>query len=134
MKKILIIITGMLILGKYACGQYYLQVEITGLKNNSGVILFQLFDEKEKIVTQLKGDIKELKSSIIINDLKPGKYGFRYFHDEDMSGRLETNAFGIPKEGYGFSNDAAGPFGPKPFKEWLFELNQNKNLSVKTRY
>lgn len=134
MKKILIIITGVLILGKYACGQYYLQVEITGLKNNSGIILFQLFNENEKIVTQAKGEIKDLKSSIIINDLKPGKYGFRYFHDENMSDKLETNVLGIPKEGYGFSNDAVGPFGPKPFREWLFELNQNKNLSVKTRY
>ena len=124
----------MLILGKYVCGQYSLQVEITGLKNNSGVILFQLFNENEKIVTQVKGEIKDLKSSIIINDLKPGKYGFRYFHDENMSDKLETNVLGIPKEGYGFSNDAVGPFGPKPFREWLFELNQNKNLSVKTRY
>jgi len=134
MKKILIIIIGMLILGKYACGQYSLQVEITGLKNNSGVILFQLFNENEKIVIQVKGEIKDLKSSIIINDLKPGKYGFRYFHDENMSRKMETNVLGIPKEGYGFSNDAVGPFGPKPFREWLFELNQNKNLSVKTRY
>lgn len=127
-------IAGMLVLVKYASCQYSLQVEITGLKNNIGVVLLQLFDENEKIVTQAKGEIKDLKSLIIINDLRPGRYGFRYFHDENMSKKLETNMLGIPKEGYGFSNDAVGPFGPKPFREWLFELNQNKILSVKTRY
>jgi uncharacterized protein (DUF2141 family) len=134
MKKYLIILTIFLLGGKYVCGQYSLQVEITGVKNNSGVIPFQLFNENEKIVTQVKGDIKDQKSLIIIKDLKPGRYGFRYFHDENMSRKLETNVLGIPKEGYGFSNDAVGPFGPKPFKEWLFELNRNKNLSVKARY
>ncbi len=87
-----------------------------------------------RVEKQLRGNIKDLKSTIIIKDLKPGKYGFRYFHDENMSGRLETNVLGIPREGYGFSNDAVGPFGPKPFREWLFELNHDKNLLVKTRY
>ena len=134
MKKIFIILSGVFFLGKCASGQYSLQVDITGLKNNTGFILLQLFDENEKIVTQVKGDIKDLKSTIVIKDIKPGKYGFRYFHDENMSRNLETNVLGIPREGYGFSNDAVGPFGPKPFKEWLFELNQNKILSVKTRY
>jgi uncharacterized protein (DUF2141 family) len=134
MKKGLIIVVVMLFFGKYVSGQYSLQVEITGLKNNSGVILFQLFNENEKIINQIKGDIKDLKSLIIIKDIVPGRYGFRYFHDENMSGELEKNVLGIPKEGYGFSNDAIGPFGPKPFKEWLFELNENKILTVKARY
>ena len=27
-------------------------------------------------------------------------------HDENMNGKLDTHLLGIPKEGYGFSNDA----------------------------
>ncbi len=34
-----------------------------------------------------------------------------------MNGNLETNRLGIPTEGYGFSNNAYGMFGPKPFKD-----------------
>ncbi len=29
-------------------------------------------------------------------------------HDESDDGRLDTNAMGVPTEGYGFSNDARG--------------------------
>ena len=134
MKKYLIILTVLSFWGKFVYGQYSLQVEITGLKNNSGMILFQLFNENEQIVTQDTGSIKEQKTTIIIKDLKPGKYAFRYFHDENMSKILETNVLGIPKEGYGFSNKGAGPFGPKPFKEWLFIIKENMKVTERIRY
>jgi Uncharacterized protein conserved in bacteria len=41
---------------------------------------------------------------------------------------------GIPKEGYGFSNNASGMFGPRPFKEWLFDIKEDKKIAVKIRY
>jgi uncharacterized protein (DUF2141 family) len=96
--------------------------------------MLQLFDENEKVIGQEKGEIKDNKCIITFRDLKPGKYAVRYFHDEDLSGVMETNMLGIPKEGYGFSNNAAGPFGPKPFKEWLFDLEKNKSITIETRY
>jgi uncharacterized protein (DUF2141 family) len=119
---------------KPASGQLTLGIEITGLKNDKGVIMLQLFDENEKVIDQKKGEIKDNKCIIIFRDLKPGKHAVRYFHDENLSGVMETNMLGIPKEGYGFSNNAAGPFGPKPFKEWLFDLEKNKSITIKTRY
>jgi uncharacterized protein (DUF2141 family) len=33
------------------------------------------------------------------------------FHDENDNGVLDKGAFGIPTEGYGFSNNAKGFFG-----------------------
>ena len=47
----------------------------------------------------------------------------QHFHDENSNEELDTNFIGIPKEGFGFSNDAFGKFGPKKFKEWLFEVS-----------
>jgi uncharacterized protein (DUF2141 family) len=119
---------------KPASGQLTLGIKITELKNDKGVIMLQLFDENEKVIGQEKGEIKDNKCIITFRDLKPGKYAVRYFHDEDLSGVMETNMLGIPKEGYGFSNNAAGPFGPKPFKEWLFDLEKNKSITIETRY
>ncbi len=118
----------------FAKGQSSLEIEVTGLRSNNGLIMLQLLDKNEKIVTQAKGVISGNKSVIMIKDLKPGQYAFRFFHDEDLSGKMETGILGIPKEGYGFSNDASGPFGPKPFREWLFDLAGDKKMEVRVRY
>ncbi len=117
-----------------AFSQCILEIEITGTRNNTGVIMLQLFDEYETVLRQEKGTISENKCTIIVKDLKPGKYAVRYFHDENLNGTLETTAIGKPTEGYGFSNNAYGMFGPKPFKEWLFEVKEDTKLLLKTRY
>jgi uncharacterized protein (DUF2141 family) len=114
--------------------QSTLEIEITGIRNNTGVIMLQLFDEYETVIRQEKGAITDNKSTIIITDLNPGKYALRYFHDENLNGSLESNKIGIPTEGYGFSNNAFGIFGPKPFKDWLFEVKENTKLVLKTKY
>ncbi len=134
MKKILCLAFLFLMIQESTSGQYNVEIEITDINNNEGIIMLQLFDKDQNVIGQEKGIIKENRSLIIFKGLKPGKYAFRFFHDENLSGIMETNRLGIPKEGYGFSNNGAGPFGPKPFKEWLFEINDNRKLTIKTRY
>jgi uncharacterized protein (DUF2141 family) len=133
MKKLLPVILFLLTL-RPASGQLTLDIKITGLKNDQGVIMLQLLNENEKLIDQKKGEIMDKMCFITIKDLKPGKYAVQYYHDENLSGVMETNILGIPKEGYGFSNNASGPFGPKPFKERLFELNEDKKIEITTRY
>jgi len=113
---------------------YTLDVEITSLRNNTGFIMLQVLNESQVPVEQKKGVIQDFKYIVKIVNLPPGKYAVRYFHDENMNGNLDTNKMDIPTEGYGFSNNAYGLFGPKPFKEWLFDLNENKKLSLKIKY
>ena len=52
----------------------------------------------------------------------------------DKNEELDTNFIGIPKEGFGFSNDAIGKFGPKDFSEWLFEVSGDTSLTMTTKY
>jgi uncharacterized protein (DUF2141 family) len=113
---------------------YTLDVEITSLRNDTGFIMLQVLNESQVPVDQKKGVIQDLKCIVKIENLTPGKYAIRYFHDENMNGILESNKMGIPTEGYGFSNNAYGLFGSKPFKEWLFDFNENKKLSLKIKY
>lgn len=134
MKKFMILVVALSLLLKSVSGQYSLEIEIAGLRSNNGLIMLQLFDEKNKLISQVKGIIADKKSITMIKDLRPGKYAFRYYHDENLSELMETNRLGIPKEGYGFSNNAYGPFGPKPFTEWLFEINEDKKMAAKTKY
>ncbi len=54
--------------------------------------------------------------------LPPGEYAIAAFHDEDRNGDLNTGLLGIPTEGYGFSNDARGTFGPPGFDAAAFTV------------
>jgi uncharacterized protein (DUF2141 family) len=96
--------------------------------------MLQLFDENETAIRQEKGVIIKNKCTIIVRDLNPGKYAVRYFHDENLNGALDTTKIGKPTEGYGFSNNAYAMYGPKPFKDWLFEVKQDTKLVLKTKY
>jgi len=134
MKRIVILVTGLILISNSALTQFSLTIEISGIKNNTGKIMLQLFDENEKVINQAAGEIKEETSLFSIQILKAGKYAVRYFHDENLNGEMDTNLIGIPKEGYGFSNNATGKFGPPPFDKWLFEINGDKKIELKPTY
>jgi uncharacterized protein (DUF2141 family) len=114
--------------------QSKVQVEITDIHNDQGCIMLELLDTNQKQVMHEKGVIKDGKCSITINSIANGKYAIRYFHDENANGELDKNFMGIPKEGYGFSNDAYGNYGPKDFEEWIFRVENTTNIELKTAY
>lgn len=48
--------------------------------------------------------------------LPPGDYAVRIYHDENGNGRMDRNAFGLPREGYGFSREARALLGVPSFE------------------
>ena len=106
-------------------GQVVLKVYISELKNNDGIVLLELRDGNEKFVKGLSQEIQKNSCVFVIRDLKPGKYSFKFFHDENKNKELDTNWLGIPKEGIGFSNNAKATFGPPSFDETVFEIKGN---------
>ena len=53
--------------------------------------------------------------TVQVADLPDGDYAVSLYIDRNANGKLDSNAIGIPTEPYGFSNDAAGNFGPPSF-------------------
>ena len=104
--------------------QIILTVEIDQLRNNNGKLLLELNNENEEVIKGFSEVITDNKCIVVIKDLKPGKYAFKYFHDENNDEEINTNFMGIPREGYGFSNNAKGAFGPPSFDKMLFELSK----------
>ena len=131
MKNLYILLIIYLLSSKVIYCQYTLIIEISPLKNNNGQVLLALMDENKNIIKQIVAKIKEKKCTIEIQNLQPGKYAFKYFHDENKNRKLDTKIFVIPKEKYGFSNDAKGKFGPPPFKDMIFELKNNSKMICK---
>jgi uncharacterized protein (DUF2141 family) len=119
-----------------------LTVEIEGIRNNKGYILLAIYasadgfpDSSEKAIVRKRIQAQSGKMSISVENLKPGKYAFGIVHDENDNQKLDTGLFGIPKEGFCFSKQAMGTFGPPDFKDAQFEYNENTQVQkVKVSY
>ena len=96
--------------------------------------MLQLFDSTQKVIKEEMSPIKDNKCMISIENLKAGFYAVRYYHDENLDGKMETNLVGKPTEGYGFSNNVTGKFGPPPFEKWLFKIEEDKKIVLKPTY
>lgn len=98
------------------------------------MVMVQLMDEQKKVVKQLAITIQNLRAEYVFADIPSGKYSIRLFHDENNNRKMDTNLMGIPKEGYGFSNNAKGTFGPPAYEKTLFDCDTNKTLEIQLTY
>lgn len=114
--------------------QHKLKIVIQDLENNTGVVHLELLDEDENHFKGYTEKIINNESIIIIDSLKTGKYAFRYIHDENNNKEMDTNWLGIPKEGYGFSNNASGTFGPPKFSKTLFIVKSDTTMLCTPNY
>ena len=65
----------------------------------------------------------------------PGTYAVAVFHAEQNETRMETGAFGKPKQGYGFSRNPSSGFGPPEFTDAAFEYRGGSmSLPVRLQY
>jgi uncharacterized protein (DUF2141 family) len=114
-----------------------LQVSIDHIKSDQGVILAQLFKSEENYKTGKSLENKMLSAKTGAGELKfenlePGEYVVRMYHDENNNQKMDSNAFGMPTEGYGFSNEAIGNMGPPKYKDMTVLINA-QDLVVKTK-
>lgn len=119
-----------------------LKINLQGVRNEKGVILLSLFSTPEdfptnaqRAVLKLRISVKQLQQPIIIKNMRPGTYALALLHDEDENGKMNTTFLGLPKEGYGFSNNVMGIAGPPSFEKASFMLpSKGTALTVKVKY
>ena len=54
---------------------------------------------------------------VVIEGVPEGTYAVQAHHDINGNGRIDTTFLGVPREGIGFSRDAAFRFGPPSFAD-----------------
>lgn len=114
-----------------------MELEVSGLTQTEGRVMVGVFSDAG---TWLKKGIggasveasqqKDGRVLIKLQDLPEGSVGLSVFHDVNGNGRLDSNAMGMPKEPYGFSNNAAGVFGPPKFEKAQFEVKAGARIGV----
>ncbi len=115
-----------------------LTITVKNVKSEKGVIKAALYQSDEQFkkksfqstsVPSKKGEVQ-----LVFNDIKPGDYAVSIIHDANTNGDLDSNAMGIPKEGFGFSNNAMGMFGPPGFDKARFTLSADLEITITLKY
>jgi uncharacterized protein (DUF2141 family) len=121
-----------------AMAQQTLTVQITNIKNDEGQIAVALYNsEKDFMKTRYQGKTtKSVKGEVevVFENIPSGSYSLSVMHDANVNEKLDSNFFGIPKEGFGFSNNAMGTFGPPSFEKAKVEISTPKTILIALRY
>jgi uncharacterized protein (DUF2141 family) len=112
-----------------------LDVQLIGVRSNKGVLLVRVQNEQKKIVQQRIVNINKPESvSLSFVELPKGKLSVSILHDENNNKKMDFGMFGIPKEGWGVSNDARGFMSAPKFEDQLFDFQANKNIAITMKY
>lgn len=118
-----------------------LKVTITDLRNDKGNLIYGVFkaddgfptDDKKSVNWQVRPTKDGNKTFTC--QLPPGTYAASVLHDENVSGNMDTGAFGIPKEGYGVTNNPKPRFRKATFQEATFELTKDgAEMTISVQY
>ncbi len=72
--------------------------------------------------------------TIVVFIVPPGTYAAAVHHDANGNGRMDSNFVGIPKEGYGVSNDARSRFRAPRFSEAAVVITRDTTLTIRMAY
>ena len=107
-----------------------LTVEIKDLRNTRGQLIFGVFtsadgfpsEERKSAAWEVRAAKGGRGPIVFTATLPPGTYAASVLHDENTSGNMDKGLGGIPKEGYGVTNNPKPRFRAATFGEATFTL------------
>lgn len=120
--------------------QTNLNVIIKNIKNDKGNILVGLYDKASGFPRHVKEGrivkVTEKQMKVTFPDMKPGTYAISVLHDENQNKDLDQTRLGMPREGFGFSNDAMGVVGPPTFRKAriAFKGKEDMDITINMKY
>jgi uncharacterized protein (DUF2141 family) len=119
-------------------------VNVTGLRNAKGKVDALLFvhpegfpedDKKAFDKDEVPIDPKTMSAQIVFTDVPRGFAAVTVLHDENMNRKMDKNFLGIPKEGYGTSNNPKKAAHDPKWIEGRFPVNLPKEtIQIKLIY
>ncbi len=129
----------LMLCGPISWAQSTLTVNVENLKNDKGDILIGLYDKPDNFPRKASAGqvvrVTDKSMSVVFDDIHPGSYAVSVLHDENQNKDLDQNRVGIPKEGYGFSNNVMGVMGPPSFRKATFSVPEGKSaITIHMKY
>ena len=126
---ILFIIVGIQVPGE-------LKVVVNNIAPVEGDIYVAIYDHPEKYMSVEMAVFKQMvpveaeTETIIFSNVPEGEYAIAVFQDLNGNGELDLNSAGIPKEPFGFSNDARGKMGPPKYKNVKISFSGDLEINI----
>ena len=88
---------------------------------------------EDGIFTGIESYIEPKENHEFVIDLPSGFYAIALFVDANKNLKIDKNFLGIPKEQFGFSNNAMGRLSAPSFEQAMFEVNGNTTQNIKLK-
>jgi len=112
-----------------AAGTATLHVTLGGVAGRKGALMGAICN-KESFLKQCQYFAVQpavAPHELNFTGIEPGSYAVMVYHDENGNGKLDKTANGMPLEGYGFSRNARGHWGPPAFDDARFDIKPGAN-------
>jgi uncharacterized protein (DUF2141 family) len=120
-----------------AAGTGALQATISNVKQGRGFVYCALFNAADGfpgaspiIGGAVKADSTSTSVPCAFAALPAGDYALSIYQDENGDGKLDTNAFGAPTEGYGASNNVLPATSAPTFEASKVHLDDAQTLTL----
>lgn len=117
------------------------RVIVTGLRNNKGVVYCKLHERRATFPSGKHASIRHAKvrpagrqAICTFPGVPRGRYAAVIAHDENGNGKIDSNWIGIPKEGYGFSNNVQPLFSAPSFGSAGFPVTADAKVTIRVIY
>jgi uncharacterized protein (DUF2141 family) len=139
MKQIFFLFLMASLLSSRGAQSQHLIVIIKNIRDNKGKVGAALFNNEKDF---LKKNIGTRSARAVVGEVRlvfdripTGDYAISILHDLNDNGDIDTDFLGIPKEGFGFSNDVMGAFGPPKFEKAKFTFaGKDQEIVIKMKY
>ena len=113
-----------------------IKILVSNIEEKRGTIHYAIYNNSElfpKEIGKILGGYEEvskvIKNGLLISDLEESNYAIAIFHDKNSNNKFDT-FFSIPKEKFGFSNNARVFLGPPKFEDASFFVGQNSIVEI----
>lgn len=125
--------------GAHTCSIF---VSVVNLRNDEGTVAAALYNSEKgfpedstAVFRSAHGQPSGGRAAVVFTGIPYGYYAIAVLHDENMNGRMDKGIFGIPKEGYGFSNNVTGFMRAPSFEKAGFMCDRDSVvLTIRMKY
>ena len=120
-----------------------LKVTISNIDNEDGMVRLAIYNQEDsfpykpfKTYHLDKASMVDGKLEYFISDIEEGKYAITLLDDKNENREMDKNWLGIPKEGFGFSNNVKPSLAGAPdFEECTFNLKREYvSINIEMQY
>lgn len=120
----------------------WINVTIEQVKSSAGFLVFTLYPDDPARFLKPMGSLYVVKASARAGVTQAcvfvpsaGSYGLALYHDANANGKIDRNGLGIPKEGFGFSNNPRILFSAPKLKSVRLAVNTPGTVArIRMRY